>query len=122
MKTGNKRSGFAGLLLILVVVFGGGVTFLLTGCGSDQNAGGQAKSEQLYTCGMHPQVLPDHPGNCPIRGMKLTPIRKASGSSPVATDSSGDRKIKYYKSTITPGEIRQTPGKDSMGMDMVPVY
>ena len=24
----------------------------------------------LYTCGMHPQVVQDHPGNCPICGMK----------------------------------------------------
>lgn len=32
------------------------------------------------------------------------------------------RQVKYYKSTMIPGEIRQTPGKDSMGMEMVPVY
>ena len=32
------------------------------------------------------------------------------------------RKIKYYKSTMMLGEISQTPRKDSMGMDMVPVY
>jgi membrane fusion protein, copper/silver efflux system len=34
----------------------------------------------------------------------------------------GPRKIKYYKSTMMLGEISQTPRKDSMGMDMVPVY
>jgi Cu(I)/Ag(I) efflux system membrane fusion protein len=34
----------------------------------------------------------------------------------------GNRKIKYYKSTMMLGEISQTPRKDSMGMDMVPVY
>jgi multidrug efflux pump subunit AcrA (membrane-fusion protein) len=32
------------------------------------------------------------------------------------------RKIKYYKSAMMLGEISQTPRKDSMGMDMVPVY
>src|SRR5580658_6801299 len=42
--------------------------------------------------------------------------------SSVTKTQSGERKIKYYKSTMTPGEARQTPGKDSMGMDMVPVY
>jgi RND family efflux transporter MFP subunit len=70
---------------------------------------------------MHPQVIRNKPGDCPICGMKLTPIRKqpAAGSTPV---DSGSRKAKYYKSTMMPGEIRQTPGKDSMGMDMVPVY
>ena len=30
--------------------------------------------------------------------------------------------VKYYRSTMTPGEISQTPRKDSMGMDMVPVF
>ena len=39
-----------------------------------------------------------------------------------APKASGERKIKYYKSTMMPGEISQTPRKDSMGMDMVPVY
>jgi hypothetical protein len=37
-------------------------------------------TKTLYTCGMHPQVIQDHPGNCPICGMKLTPIRRASGT------------------------------------------
>jgi RND family efflux transporter MFP subunit len=36
-------------------------------------------SKTLYTCGMHPQVIQDHPGNCPICGMKLTPIRSGAG-------------------------------------------
>jgi multidrug efflux pump subunit AcrA (membrane-fusion protein) len=80
-----------------------------------------AATEQLWTCGMHPQIIKKEPGNCPICGMKLTPIRantaKAGGAS-----ASGERKIKYYKSTMTPGEVKPGPGKDSMGMDMVPVY
>ena len=84
-------------------------------------------SEQLYTCGMHPQVIQNKPGNCPICGMKLTPIRKQTGVAGSATDTSsaaagGERKVKYYKSTMLLGEISQTPRKDSMGMDMAPVY
>src|ERR1019366_5605487 len=74
-------------------------------------------AKTLYTCGMHPQVILDHPGNCPICGMKLTPIRKQAGDAPA-----GERKIKFYKSTMTPGETSPTPAKDSMGMDMLPVY
>lgn len=74
-------------------------------------------AEQLYTCGMHPQIIKKEPGNCPICGMKLTPIR-----ANVATAPSAERKIKFYKSTMTPGEISPKPGKDSMGMEMVPVY
>ncbi|HEX7570532.1 MAG TPA: efflux RND transporter periplasmic adaptor subunit, partial [Verrucomicrobiae bacterium] len=75
------------------------------------------EAKKLYTCGMHPQVIQDHPGNCPICGMKLTLIRKQAGDAPA-----GERKTKFYKSSMTPGETSPTPAKDSMGMDMVPVY
>jgi RND family efflux transporter MFP subunit len=81
---------------------------------NDSNA---APGKTLYTCGMHPQIIQDHPGNCPICGMKLTPIRRPTGESPA-----GERKIKFYKSSMKPGETSPTPAKDSMGMDMVPVY
>jgi RND family efflux transporter MFP subunit len=75
-----------------------------------------ANSKTLYTCGMHPQVIQDHPGNCPICGMKLVSIRNTSAMQ------TGERKIKFYKSTMNPGETSPTPAKDSMGIDMVPVY
>jgi membrane fusion protein, copper/silver efflux system len=74
----------------------------------------------LYTCSMHPQIVQDHPGDCPICGMKLVPMRKQSSAVPGKEGAA--RKIKYYKSTMLLGEISQTPRKDSMGMDMVPIY
>jgi RND family efflux transporter MFP subunit len=110
-------------LLLLAIGLGAGV--LLAGCGRSQataTTGATAQEKTLYTCGMHPQVVQDHPGNCPICGMKLTPVRKAGGGTNTAGTPGGERKIKYYKSTMMAGEVRQTPGKDSMGMDMVPVY
>ena len=37
--------------------------------------------------------------------------------------SSGtERKVKYWKSSMEPGYVRDKPGKDTMGMDLVPVY
>jgi len=87
-----------------------------------------------YTCGMHPEVVQDHPGNCPKCGMKLQPMsadRAAAMGLTPATESakpgpsgtpSEDRKILYWKSSMIPGEIHDKPGKDSMGMDLVPVY
>lgn len=33
-----------------------------------------AQSNQLWHCGMHPQVIQDHPGDCPICHMALTPV------------------------------------------------
>src|SRR5439155_10687173 len=81
----------------------------------------------LYTCGMHPAVIQKKPGNCPVCGMKLTPVRQQPNARRASTNAtpsaaSSERKIKYYKSTMLLGEISQTPRKDSMGMDMVPVY
>lgn len=34
---------------------------------------------QLYTCGMHPEIISEEPGLCPICNMKLTP-KRGSGS------------------------------------------
>ena len=75
---------------------------------------------QKYTCGMHPMIITDEPGLCPICNMDLTPL-KADGS----TDSdmtTGERKIKYWVAPMDPTFIRDEPGKSPMGMDLVPVY
>ena len=107
-------------------MFAAGAGLLLTGgCGNKSDSTGTAKAEQLYTCGMHPQVVQNKPGNCPICGMKLTPVRKQAGATDASTNAmpgSTERKVRYYKSTMNPGEISQQPGKDRMGMEMVPVY
>jgi heavy metal-binding protein len=34
----------------------------------------EQNKEQKYTCLMHPEVVTDHPGNCPKCGMKLVPV------------------------------------------------
>ena len=83
------------------------------------NAAAASSEKTLYTCGMHPWIIQDHPGNCPICGMKLEPVHKTAGA---AGDRASGSKILYYKSTMKPGETSPMPAKDSMGMDMVPVY
>ena len=40
-----------------------------------------AEHKTLYTCGMHPQIIQDHPGDCPICGMRLTPIRDTESAA-----------------------------------------
>ncbi len=111
-------------LLLLTLGLVGVAALLLPGCGRKQTSGATAdatKPKTLYTCGMHPQVIQEKPGNCPICGMKLTLIKRSTAGA-TAAGGSAERKIKYYKSTMMPGEVRETPGKDSMGMEMVPVY
>ena len=36
----------------------------------------QHEKMQQYTCLMHPDVITDHPGNCPKCGMKLVPLKE----------------------------------------------
>src|SRR5215468_1574734 len=112
------RSKLIGWLVIAALAVAATV-FLVHQPGRSGSGGHAAPSDQLYTCGMHPQVIQNKPGNCPICGMKLTPVRKQAGS---AAAPPAERKVKFYKSTMNPGETSPIPAKDSMGMDMVPVY
>jgi Cu(I)/Ag(I) efflux system membrane fusion protein/cobalt-zinc-cadmium efflux system membrane fusion protein len=75
---------------------------------------------------MHPQILQDHPGDCPICGMDLTPVAGSGQASPGGgADGApgGERKIAYWwDPMMNPPFIADGPGKSPMGMDLVPVY
>jgi RND family efflux transporter MFP subunit len=59
----------------------------VSGHGRDSSAAtGQTAQRQLWTCGMHPEVIQDHPGDCPICGMKLTPLRANTSGGGEETD------------------------------------
>src|SRR5690349_19406690 len=36
-------------------------------------AGNPPANKTIYTCPMHPEIEQDHPGDCPICGMRLEP-------------------------------------------------
>lgn len=75
--------------------------------------------KQLWHCGMHRQVIQDHPGDCPICHMALTPI----GGDSAPSDKAAERKVLYWwDPMLGPSSIADRPGKSAMGMDMVPVY
>jgi Cu(I)/Ag(I) efflux system membrane fusion protein len=40
----------------------------------------KAMNKAYYTCSMHPQIHEDHPGNCPICGMKLIKVEMTGNS------------------------------------------
>ena len=57
-----KRPKLVALLAVIVLAVGATVFFLNWHRGDGQRA---SSDEQLYTCGMHPQVIQKKPGNCP---------------------------------------------------------
>ncbi len=91
------------------------------------------EQHQLWTCSMHPQVVEDHPGKCPICGMNLVRLRRhrrhagmrltcGRARFPAASGASGDRKVLFYRNPMDPTITSPVPRKDEMGMDYVPVY
>ena len=67
----------------------------------------------LWTCGMHPQVLEEAPGQCPICGMNLVPLRQDDG------DGHGHG---LWTCPMHPEILEEEPGSCPIcGMDLVEV-
>ncbi|NOZ00738.1 MAG: efflux RND transporter periplasmic adaptor subunit [Deltaproteobacteria bacterium] len=85
----------------------------------------QAEPEKKkYTCGMHPQIVQDEPGFCPVCGMKLTPVkpqRKKRKKRLKGEAACKGRTILFYQAPMDPNFTSPAPGKSPMGMDLVPV-
>ncbi len=104
-----------------VLVAAGAVGLVLRG--SDRGLpssppGAQEAKTTRYHCPMHPKWVSDQPGDCPICGMRLVSIEEEK--APQAAPPGLTKKV-IYQSTMNPQEVSDRPGKDSMGMEMVPV-
>jgi Cu(I)/Ag(I) efflux system membrane fusion protein len=56
------------------------------------------------------------------RGYRLMQLIASPGPSALAPEAKEGRKIKYWVSPMNPKFVSGKPGKDPMGMDLVPVY
>jgi Cu(I)/Ag(I) efflux system membrane fusion protein/cobalt-zinc-cadmium efflux system membrane fusion protein len=90
---------------------------------------GRGKAEKKPLCWVspkNPNYIKEAPGK-DQEGNELVPVYatpSGAGKSggPAVAPSKGERKIKHWVSSMDPTYVRDKPGKDYMGMDLVPVY
>src|ERR1017187_5731145 len=94
---------------------------------------------QKYTCPMHPEIVRDKPGSCPICGMNLVPV-KSEADNPALHYPNEEAKTKMdhtmnahevhkesqgfmkYTCPMHPQIVRDAPGKCPLcGMTLVPL-
>jgi Cu(I)/Ag(I) efflux system membrane fusion protein/cobalt-zinc-cadmium efflux system membrane fusion protein len=125
--TGKKIITQILLVLVAVGAGGAGTYYWMTKKGMHGShemgaKGTVAEEEKQYTCPMHPFVVTDQPGACPICGMSLVPVKSVSGATGAASGETKERKILYWVAPMDPNYRSDKPGKSPMGMDLVPVY
>jgi membrane fusion protein, copper/silver efflux system len=77
-----------------------------------------AETGDTYQCSMHPQIVSDRPGTCPICQMQLTRVHQhVEGETAPAS-----RTPRFYRHPMRPDVTSPQPAKDEMGMDYIPVY
>src|SRR5262249_52744389 len=115
--TRNRNVAAATLAAVLVAAAGIGIGWYRGTHGRAAHASAE------YFCPMHPTIVRDQPGECPICGMKLE-ARGGAGASAAAPSASpaGARRILFYRHPMDPSIHSDHPAKDGMGMDYVPVY
>ncbi len=88
-----------GILLFLMVG-------LWSGCQKKEEA--HSDSKQMYTCSMHPEIRRDKPGNCPICGMSLVPVRENEGDESDKTEK-GESTVRLKENQILNSGIQVVP-------------
>jgi Cu(I)/Ag(I) efflux system membrane fusion protein len=83
--TSNVTTKGLALGLMAGLVAGGGLMWaLLRRPAAPPPAAQAAPKKQMYQCPMHPQILQDHPGSCPICGMDLVAMEGEGAASEVS--------------------------------------
>ncbi|MCZ2485664.1 efflux RND transporter periplasmic adaptor subunit [Aquirufa antheringensis] len=95
-----------GLALVVISIIGIAIYFFAK---KSDNHSEMEHQNEVYTCSMHPEIIRDKPGNCPICGMNL--VKKVTENNPV-DDNSIDNLIKPTDNFIV-GNYQTTTAIDT---------
>lgn len=76
-----KTNKFILLLTVLTLT----ASFFFAACNNDKKT---STDTQKYTCPMHPQIIKDAPGTCPICGMDLVPVNTGTSAAELTLSES----------------------------------
>lgn len=119
----KKQTSWILIAFVAGVALSGAITYAVIPTDEAATEATHEHDETVYTCGMHPQVRQSEPGDCPICGMKLTPVKgtKSAAKGPKDDGPCTEDNALYFRAPMDPTYIRDAPGKSPMGMDLVPV-
>jgi len=126
--TGRRSAALAGIALVAAIVLAGcarePASEPVAAAADDTPAEHALKhASATYRCPMHPEVVRDAPGTCPICGMTLVKVEPEPVAQPEsAADTSPAQRLLYYRHPHDPARTSPVPKQDEMGMDYVPVY
>ncbi|MDA9554926.1 efflux RND transporter periplasmic adaptor subunit [Pelobium sp.] len=91
---------------------------ILTAC-QQKKTTSEHEHKQQYTCSMHPQVIKDEPGQCPICGMDLVPIQTQNIKVAVDADLSDllQPANEAVISNIKTFKVSQTAQSDTLSLN-----
>ena len=108
----------AAALASAVLAVGG--TLLAGQRGAHDHASSEIAAKDRYQCPMHPSVVQDHPGDCPICGMKL--VKVAATSASTAAGKPAAEQKPQYQCPMHPSIVQDHPGDCPIcGMKLVKV-
>jgi Cu(I)/Ag(I) efflux system membrane fusion protein len=131
----KKKPWLILLLALFLVVSASANIYYFTHRGSARGGTEASAKKTMYVCPMHPTIVQDHPGDCPICGMKLVPMKNVKAAAtpsnetaPAVAPASADKDSTavqtktetIYTCPMDPQVVQDKPGKCPIcGMNLV---
>jgi hypothetical protein len=101
------------LAIVATAMLAGGGSWLLARRGGDGHAheAATAEAKEQWQCPMHPSIVQDHPGDCPICGMKLVKVAAAAPAAGGAQATGPQAPAKeQWQCPMHPSIVQDHPG------------